>query len=899
MSELSLQRLFRYNLIIYLNLQILWIRGAYMDRELPANEAINYFLFARVLSTMGLSGTIDAAIADLQNLRTLILSNNKLQGPIPASLGNLFYLNTLDLSNNQLTGTIPDSIGNLRNLQWLFLNFNMLSGSIPEELGYLYKLQRLNLAENSLTGSLPDTLGNLRNLISFVVSGNEFSGSLPLYVKSWTRIETLAFQGNNFQGRLPEGYFTLSNLQELFVSDLNTSPFELPPTSEFTKIYSLVLRSCSIIGSIPKYIGELSSLKYLDLSFNSLTSGIPETMRSNLIYMLQPDQMRKAYNPGRPKFYSLFINSGGGQTNFNGKRYDADNETSQNFYNWACSFSGDFYEVTVNSSDYTKRVPCKISNSDTSLYEEARLSPVSLTYHGFSLRKGRYNVTLHFAEIVYTDDSDYNGLKKRRFDVYIQGKRELKDLNIREKAGAPNIAVTMNFTTDVNDSLLTIHLFWAGKGSFANAPAFNGPLISAISVNPLFDVSSEKLSPWYIALISVASLVIALLLVLAFAWSMGWLEDKELREPIKIGQEIPEKDMKSKPKGEDNDIKVPLKVLINATGKFSDAEDYKLGSGNLGTVYKAEVKDRKITVAVKRLFAHHKGKISDSIKQDIIFLESLEHENLIKLWDIHVGKRQQLLVYEYMEKKSLESVLFDPDILELSWKTRQDICLGIAKGLAFLHTHPRFQIVHGNIKTSNILLDGDFKPKLSDFGLAKVYTDEDQPIILKKEAPNGYLAHEYLQASNPTKETDIFSFGVVLLEIVCGLKNKVAIPGKESRYLLNEAHACTKFGNKRGLEKLIDVRLENNMNADEINQAVDVLNLAVMCTDISPSCRPNVSRILSVLTGKETIDQIRQSMDAQNKKDTEVADKTDVSKSKETTSSSSTSTDIIEYDQTK
>lgn len=101
---------------------------------------------------------------------------------------------------------------------------------------------------------------------------------------------------------------------------------------------------------------------------------------------------------------------------------------------------------------------------------------------------------------------------------------------------------------------------------------------------------------------------------------------------------------------------------------------------------------------------------------------------------------------------------------------------------------------------------------------------------------------------------------------------------------------------------MIDDRIEKNMNGDEIDRAVAVLNLAVMCTDISPSCRPNVSRILSVLTGKETIDQIRQSMDAQNKKDTdatEVAHKTDVSKSKETTSSSSTSTEIIEDDQTK
>ena len=120
----------------------------------------------------------------------------------------------------------------------------------------------------------------------------------------------------------------------------------------------------------------------------------------------------------------MFINSGGEQTSYNGTRYDADNNTSpfhiSSAKNWAYSVSGDFLAVTANSRDYTKRVPCRISNSETSLYDEARLAPVSLNYYGFGLREGRYNVTLDFAEIVYDNDAFYNILRKRLFDIYIQ-----------------------------------------------------------------------------------------------------------------------------------------------------------------------------------------------------------------------------------------------------------------------------------------------------------------------------------------------------------------------------------------------------------------------------------------------------------------------------------------------
>lgn len=147
------------------------------------------------------------------------------------------------------------------------------------------------------------------------------------------------------------------------------------------------------------------------------------------IYILQQIGDNNGFNNGfvvSTAVYSLFINCGGEQTTFHGDRYDADNDTARFFVNsmrnWAYSSSGDFLVETVNSStDYTKRLPCRIPNSEASIYEEARLSPVSLHYYGLGLRNGRYKVTLYFAEIVYTEDiADYNLLRKRVFDVYIQ-----------------------------------------------------------------------------------------------------------------------------------------------------------------------------------------------------------------------------------------------------------------------------------------------------------------------------------------------------------------------------------------------------------------------------------------------------------------------------------------------
>ncbi|KAL5579741.1 hypothetical protein UlMin_012183 [Ulmus minor] len=862
--------------------------------NIPTTLGTLFSLTTLDLSNNRLTGPIPDTLGSLRSLKWLYLQRNSLDGSIPSSLGQLINLKEINLDFNKLTGSIPDELGNLANLVSMRIAENKLTGNIPSTLGKLRYLERFWLPSNLLTGNLSsESFAELRHMTWFGVAGNKLSGPLPTYVKKWTQVKSLVLLGNYFEGPVPTEYFQVRTLQFLLISDLNTSTtFELPQSAQMNSIYSLVLRNCAIKGSIPKYISEvISSLKYLDLSFNKLTGGMPDGMKSNLIYMsfarnqltgkipewifqasgvrmdlsynnfleldapvpseldlnlfacccckstsytqpymLQPVQMMEAYfHEQKPKFHNLFINCGGEQTTVDGNHYDAENETSRfhvsSLRNWAFSSSGDFFVEPENASDYIKRLPCKIANSETALYDEARLSPVSLNYYGLSLYEGLYNVTLHFAEIVYTEDvSDYNSLRKRVFDVYIQDELVLKDFNIEVQAGGPNEALSRTFPTHVNETkrLLNIHLYWAGKGSYTYPPSYNGPLVSAISVKPTFNVDDGKLPPWAMALICVGSLVFVLLLFLGLAWRLGWLEDKEL------GEEIEMTDFEQNPP--------TVKELIKATKNFSN----KIGTGSLGDVYVANLGDKK--VAVKKLSSNFKKQIID-IKVEIMNMRALSsHPNLISMLGVHIGEGLQLIVYEYMENKSLEDVLFDLEFSpgDLKWETRLKICIDIVTGLRELHDH--HQKPHGNIKLSNILLDKDNKVKLSDYGMADAYTEEDKILIVKENAPKGNMAPEFF-SNVPvyTMKSDVYSIGMILLTIVSGRKSvEVKAENQEVAILLNDAMSLKE---KNELISLVDQKVDDEFK----NQANDILELALECTEELESDRPEISQVLKVL----------------------------------------------------
>ncbi|XP_061954808.1 probable LRR receptor-like serine/threonine-protein kinase At1g53440 [Populus nigra] len=635
--------------------------------------------------------------------------------------------------SNKLSGIIPKELGKLSFLISLNLDDNDLHGELPKELGNLTNLIQLYLTANKFTGTIPTTYAKLTNLEEFAVGGNYLSGPIPDYFGKWVKLTKLVLIGNNFEGKLPPQTFSLPSLKRLWVSDVSNPGISFPEeVPEQNSLFSVVLRNCKINGSIPKYIGNWSQLKYLDLSFNNLSGSVPETFqRLNKLFLtnntlsglpnwtnnsmtnvyptadlsynnfnvtcenvtclglqnvnIHPtrffiDEMRKK-KCGR-RHNSLFINSGGEEVDDGKNRYH--NDTSLSSFNlspsedWAYSYAGDYLWAKVNASTLVRNLTCEITNSKANIDNNFRLAPVSLTYYGLCLRKGKYIVTLHFAEALYSKSEDYSTSGKRVFDIYIQGMIVKKDVNIKEIPGKEHEERRLQFKVKINDGSLEIKFFWAGKGSLYNPPALNGPLISAVSITRV----PRKLHGWEIALIAVGC-ILFLLLLLAFMWRMGWIGDRELRETkVKIGERT-----------------FTLKQIIDATKKFSPKME--LGSGRSGIVYRAQIL-QDLTVAVKKLFAESNAVGEIATEVYVKKAKELKHDNIVKLLYVYSRRHLHLLIYEFMEVGSLGQVLFGTNsTVRIDWPKRFIICKGIAKGLKYLHERNP-QIIHRNIKANNI-----------------------------------------------------------------------------------------------------------------------------------------------------------------------------------------------------
>ncbi|RXH85829.1 hypothetical protein DVH24_016882 [Malus domestica] len=929
------------------SLQYLYLQYNLLSGGIPRDFGSLTNLIELYLQFNMLSGSIPEDFGNLSLLTTMDLSENQLSGPLPESLGKLKSLTTFYVSANYLSEKFPNtSYGNLTSLKKFSIAGNYISGPLPvETIAKWTNIYYLVLMGNNFEGRVTEEIFGLQNLqylyktsSSFfhfagsiiymclghffdVARASKFSGPalLPGEIFScdintddirvfMQVVENFNFQVINLLTHITHYLYkgtwcTIScdghtEKSLVLISDLATNhSFPLPQKIvNSANFLSLTLRNCSITGPIPKYIGEeMTSLRYLDLSFNKLTGGLPHYMKSDMIYMSFSGNMlngpipRWIFRASQTRMdlsfnnfsavdsavpsnlhlnlfaccpnsstslpdithtvletnqnHSLFINCGGEETTVLGNTYDQDNDTSL-FYtspkkNWAYSLSGDIGVLKSNTSDFIKSTTRGVSITEAPLYEKARLSPVSLKYYAFCLRKGKYNVMLHFHEIIYTDDADYTSLRKRAFDVYIQGNRILNYFDIRDKEGRVGKPITVNHSAEVvhDSDLLEIHLYWPGKGSISYLPNFNGPLISAISVNPEFEISPDKYKPLRIALITIASFIAALLLLLAFAWRMGWLSSKEVPK-IKIGQEKIDDELKDK--------LVTVKELINATENFSDKK--KLGRS--GTVYKAELQGH--VVAVKKLDPAQFNEKIEGLNNEIGTIRSLQHNNILELLDVHIDKDLQLLVYEYMEKQSLADILFGSSTsstFKLDWNTRVNICLGIAKGLNYLHEHPRVKILHTNIKSANILLNENFEAKISDFGFASLYTKEDKIKVITREVPQGYMAPEYFQTNVLTSKADVYSFGVVVLEIVSGKRNILSKSSEETQVLLDRAYQALAGGN---LKSLVDKSLSKY---DE-KEALVIMKLAVYCTTLGPSVRPTMSEVVSVLIREKTLDEV-------------------------------------------
>ncbi|KAH0719664.1 hypothetical protein KY285_004503 [Solanum tuberosum] len=284
------------------------------------------------------------------------------------------------------------------------------------------------------------------------------------------------------------------------------------------------------------------------------------------------------------------------------------------------------------------------------------------------------------------------------------------------------------------------------------------------------------------------------------------------------------------------------KQLRIATDDFSSVN--KIGEGGFGSVFKGRLKSGKMA-AIKVLSSESKQGVREFLTE-IKVISDVDHENLVKLYGCCIEDDHRILVYNYLENNSLAQTLLGGghSSIQFSWRTRTKISIGVAKGLAYLHEQVKPHIIHRDIKASNILLDKDLTPKISDFGLAKLIPPNATHVSTRVAGTIGYLAPEYAIRGQATRKSDVYSYGVLLIEIVTGRCNTNSRLPIDEQYLLERAWQLYE---RKELVLLVDTSLDGDFDAE---QACRFLKIGLLCTQDSLKLRPSMSTILKMLTGE-------------------------------------------------
>ncbi|GLT54427.1 hypothetical protein SLA2020_276260 [Shorea laevis] len=591
-------------------------------------------------------------------------------GGIPEELWTLTFLSNLNLGQNYLTGNLPASIRNLTRMEYLELpkelgeltklkslsfSSNNFSGSLPSELGNLVNLEQIS----GVSGEIPSTFAKLRNLQTVWGSDTELTGRIPDFIGNWSMLLVLRLQGNSFQGPIPSTFSSLTSLTELRISDLSNGSSSLAFIKDMKSLNSL-LRNNNISDSIPSNIGEYQKLTQLDLSFNNITGQIPDSLfnLSSLSYLFLgnnklngtlPTQKRAnllnidlSYNNLMGSFPS-WISEQSLQLNIVSNNFTI--ESSNNsalpsglnclqrsfpcnrgpgiYYNFGIKCGGP--QITSSNGIVYER---DNETLDSELFQTARLSASSLRYYGLGLENGNYTVSLQFVETAFPDTSTWQSLGRRVFDIYIQGNLVLKNFDIRREAGGV--------------SLQPVQKEFLSQGTY-------GPSISAISATPDFTPtvnnkppSSKKNRTGLIVGVVVGAGVLSFLSIF-----VGFYIVRRRKQLLTNDDaELLGIDART--------FTFSYAELKTATEDFSPAN--KLGEGGFGPVFKGTLNDGRV-IAVKQLsVASHQGK--NQFITEIATISAVQHRNLVKLYGCCIEGDKRLLVYEFLENRSLDQALF-------------------------------------------------------------------------------------------------------------------------------------------------------------------------------------------------------------------------------------------------
>ncbi|XWS47976.1 hypothetical protein CRYUN_Cryun13aG0031800 [Craigia yunnanensis] len=825
------------------------------------------------LSDNNFQGEFPGEISNCKNLAILNIGGNNFTGPIPSEMGMISTLEGLFLGNNSFSSVIPESLLNLTNLAFLDLSKNNFGGKIQAIFGRFRQVKFLLLHGNSYTGGINSSgILKLPNISRLDLSFNNFSGPLPVEISQMPSLNFLMLAYNQFTGGIPTEYGNLPQLQTLDLSFNRLSGSIPPDLGKLSTLLWLMLANNSLSGEIPPEIGNCTSLLWLNLANNQLSGRIPpelakigrnatQTFESNrlsndriiagsgeclamkrwipadyppfsFVYTLLTRKSCRSIWDRLLKGYGLFpmCTEGARTYQISGYLQLSGNQFSGQIPS-DIGMMRNFSMLHLGFNDFNGKLPAQIG--------QLPLVVLNITQNNFS---GEIPTEIGNIKCLQNLDLSYNNFSGI-FPTSFSNLTELNKFNIsynpRISGVIPTTGQLATFEKEsyLGDPLLEVPDFIDNRTG--HLPNHIGRQKKSARLAVFLVLLALTLA---FSVFGVLSLLVCILVKSPAEPQRYLLRDTKYRH-----------DLASTSSGSSPWLSDTVKVIrldktafthadiLKATGNFS--EDRILGKGGFGTVYRGVLPDKR-EVAVKKLQREGiEGEREFRAEMEVLSGNGFgwPHPNLVTLYGWCLDGLEKILVYEYMGGGTLEDLISDR--VRLTWRRRIEVAVDIARALVFLHHECYPAIVHRDVKASNVLLDKDGRARVTDFGLARVVDVGDSHVSTMVAGTIGYVAPEYGQTWQATTKGDVYSYGVLAMELATGRR---AVDGGEE-CLVEWARRIMGNGRNGLGRSVIPVVLLGSGLAEGADEMRELLRIGVRCTAEAPQARPNMKEVLAML----------------------------------------------------